>query len=216
MILKGCLFNRINDIVLCFPYVPPEGSTVYNQTGGTNGIDLFEDKLLQIASKYPDASLLLAGDFNARCGNLQDILSDDNVDYIFDQDSVYEADDFHMKRNSKDLTQNAFGVSLIEMCKNFSMHIVNGRSNKEAEGEITCIANDGSSVVDYFIVSTNLFSHIVDFEVGDRAECVHFPLQCTLDFRCSTERTENNKEQTYMSNEKLCKHKWDEQKKNLF
>ena len=39
-----------------------------------------------------------------------------------------EADDFH--RNSKDLTQNAFGVSLIEMCKNFSMHIVNGRNNK--------------------------------------------------------------------------------------
>ena len=90
----------------------------------------------------PDASLLLAGDFNSRCGNLQDILYDDNVDYIFDQDSVYEADDFHMTRNSKDLTQNAFGVSLIEVCKIFSMHIVNGRSNKYAEGEITCIAND--------------------------------------------------------------------------
>ena len=102
--------------------------TVYNQTDGTYGIDLFEDNLLQIASKYPDASLLLAGDFNARCGNLQDILYDDNVSYIFYQDPVYESDDFH--RSSKDLTQNAFGVSSIEMCKNFSMHIVNGRNNK--------------------------------------------------------------------------------------
>ena len=94
LILKGCSFNLSNDIVLCFPFVPSEGSTVYNQTGGTNGIDLFEDNLLQIVTKYPDASLLLAGDFNAGCGNLQDILHDDNVDYIFDQDSVYEANNF--------------------------------------------------------------------------------------------------------------------------
>ena len=39
-----------------------------------------------------------------RSGRRKDILYDDNVDYIFYQDSVYEADDFHMKRNSKDLT----------------------------------------------------------------------------------------------------------------
>ena len=52
------------------PRVSPEESTVYNEIDGTNGIDLFQDYLLQFVSKCPDASLLLAGDFNARCGSL--------------------------------------------------------------------------------------------------------------------------------------------------
>ena len=64
------------------------------------------------------------------------------------------------------------------MCKNFSIHIVNGRNNKNAEGEITCVANDGSSVVDYFIVSTDLFFNIAIFEVGDRSESVQVLLHC--------------------------------------
>ena len=69
---------------------------MYDQTDGTNGIDLLES----MTKKYTDADLMLAGDFNAICGNLQDILYDDNVDYISDQDSVYEADKFQIIRNS--------------------------------------------------------------------------------------------------------------------
>ena len=37
---------------------------------------------------------MLAGDFNARCGNHQDILLNDTVEFIFDDDVLYEADDF--------------------------------------------------------------------------------------------------------------------------
>lgn len=167
LVLNGCLFGLQNDIVMCFPYISPDGSTIYNDV---NGIDIFEDYLLQIIMKYPDASLLLAGDFNARCGSLQDVLVDDNVDYIFDEDSVYEIDSFQMNRKTKDLTHNAFGRSLIELCKSFSVHIVNGRMYQDSDGEITCTANDGSSIVDYFIASSNLFLNITDFEVGDRSE----------------------------------------------
>ena len=63
------------------------------------------------------------------------------------------------------------------MYNNFSIHIVNGRNNTDAEDEITSVANDGSSDVDYFIVSTDFFN-IAEFEVGDRSESVHFPLHC--------------------------------------
>ena len=79
LLLKGNFFNLKNDIIMCFPYISPEVSSVYNEADSTNGIELFEDYLLQIVLKFPDAMLLLAGDFNARCGSLQDILYDDDV-----------------------------------------------------------------------------------------------------------------------------------------
>ena len=64
-------------------------------------------------SEFPDDDIVLAGDLNARCGLLQDIFEDDNVDFIFqDQNVLYNEDCFNMNRNSKDSTINNFGRSL--------------------------------------------------------------------------------------------------------
>lgn len=57
-LLKGSLFNLVSDIIMCFPYISPEGSPVYNETGSISGVELFEDNLLQVILKYPDARLL--------------------------------------------------------------------------------------------------------------------------------------------------------------
>ena len=77
-------------------YVAPEGSTIYDDNTGTNGIEIFEDKLLEVVTKYPDSSLLIAGYLNARCGEIQDISESDNVDFIFDDAVLYEKDDFNL------------------------------------------------------------------------------------------------------------------------
>lgn len=206
---------------MCFPYIPHEGSTVYNDR--TNGIELFEDYLLQIVLKFPDALLLLAGDFNARCGSRQDILFDDDVSFIFDEDVFYEADSFQMSRKSKDIVENSFGRALIDLCKNFSIHIFNGRNQKDKLGEFTCIANDGRSIVDYFIASSYLFPHIAEFEIGKRSESVHFPLHCKLKFESKdtyVESKQHNAGSSYnnnqhLSNEVFEKYKWDENKKKV-
>ena len=58
-----------------------------------------------------------------------------------------------MKRNSIILTQNLFEISVIDLCKSFVIHIVNGRMHNDPDGKFTYIANDGCSVVDYFIFS---------------------------------------------------------------
>ena len=90
-------------------YVSPEGSPIYSDETGLNGIEILENKLLQIIQKFPDASLMLAGDFNnARCGYLQDLLDNDNIDFIFDDNGVYESDDFDIERNTKDLRTNIY------------------------------------------------------------------------------------------------------------
>ena len=49
---------------------------------------------------------MLAGDFNARCGYLQDLLDNENIDFIFDDNGVYESDNFDIERNKKDVRTN--------------------------------------------------------------------------------------------------------------
>ena len=57
---------------------------------------------------------------------------------------------------------------------------MNGSLDGDSIGEITCIANDGASTVDYGIVNTRLFHKINSFEIIQRVESDHFPICCTL------------------------------------
>ena len=65
------------------------------------------------------------------------------------------------------------------------MHFINGRLFDDSEGNFTCIANDGASVVDYNIASSKLFSKISYFNIKDRDESVHFPTNCQFTFPCA-------------------------------
>ena len=123
MLLKSSYLNINRDIILCFLYLSPEGSPIYSNKTGLNGIDILENKLFLIIQKYPDASLMLAGDSSARCGEYQDLLVNDNIDFIIDDNGVYESDEFDTVRNTKDTHTNIFGVSLIELCKIYGIHI---------------------------------------------------------------------------------------------
>ena len=149
---------------------------------GYNGIDIMENNLLDIISKYPDSNLLLARDVNARCGDLQDISSNDELDYILNNNYFYENDDFNEERKSKDSTTNTFGISLIELCKSYGIHIVNGRSKPDDEGESTCTANEGCSIVDYCIIASKLLPFLCSFEISHRTESFHFPVEFSFDF----------------------------------
>ena len=96
--------------MLLFVYLSPEGSTVYeNFEVKTNGVDLFEEKILStIVASYPDASIFLAGDLNSRTSNMPDFIINDNVDFIFEDNYIYIPDNFEMERKSKDQSENAF------------------------------------------------------------------------------------------------------------
>ena len=66
------------------------------------------------------------------------------------------------------------------MCCVFDTHILNGRFPGDKDGQFTCISNDGASVVDYMIASSELFDHIINFKVLDRGESDHFPITCQM------------------------------------
>ena len=171
------VFNCSTDILAGFVYVAPERSVIYGEDN-CDGIETLENHMSQILNTYPDLPWLLCGDFNARTSGLSDVDStDDNrhVPLFQDLDELIEEAPLN-SRKTKDNGSNNFGKKLIELCKEFGLFIVNGRTKSDYEGEITCTANRGKSVVDYFICSLPLYQLITDMFVADRTESDHFPI----------------------------------------
>ena len=175
LFLKTSLYGLPNDIILYIAYVSPEGSSIYRDEN--NGILLLENNLSLIKNKYNECSLYLAGDFNARTSDLLDYIPDDNLRYVYNMDVDYNSDMFDLHRNNTDCERyNLFGKSLIELCCSFDVHIINGRVHNDIQGNITCCANGGRSVVDYHIISSQLFPYISFFNVEELDCSDHFPL----------------------------------------
>lgn len=179
-------FCKNEDIIMVFTYVAPENSPIY--TDENNGLVLLNEKISEILSRYPTAELFVAGDLNARIGSLQDYIPFDDIDFVFD-DTDYPTDPFSINRQSKDETCNRFGMSLIDLCCIHAIHTLNGRMFDDKGGEITCVANDGSSVVDYMLASTSLFDSVSYFQVASEDFSDHFPLHCRL--RLSVNENQN-------------------------
>ena len=76
----------------------------------------------------------------------------------------------------------SFMYCCVQMCCLLDIHLLIGRINGEKTGEFTCIANQGTSIVDYNIASSDLFKNISSFHVEDRDESVHYPLKCISSF----------------------------------
>ena len=168
---------------------------------------------MELEAKYPDCLSFLMGDFNARTAKDFDFIINDSIDHIPIIPDSYEEDTFNIERNSKDLATNAFGKKLLELCRDHDIHFLNGRSANDKEGNFTCIANRGTSVVDYMIASSELFNFITDFTVEEKSDSDHFPLTCTLNFETNHKVVEpvfhpNLKKQSYF--------KWDKERPDVF
>ena len=84
-------------------------------------------------------------------------------------------------RTSKDPTVNAFGLQLLDLCSGFECSIVNGLCDKRFDDGLTFISQTGGSVVDYFIVSSELCvgTFLSSFEIVPRVESSDLPIMCT-------------------------------------
>ena len=76
--LKDCVILRLsnnrlslsNNILLCFLYISPEGSPIYTNNGDTNGIERFEDALLDIVSEFPDDDIQINTNYSQKNSEL--------------------------------------------------------------------------------------------------------------------------------------------------
>ena len=122
------------------------------------------------------------GDFNARTAQEHDYITDYSILHFPTlEGSSYPVDTFNQQPVSADYITNKFGLYLLNVCKLHSIHILNGRAeNTDDKGVFTYISEQGCSVIDYCIVSSELFNEVLNFEVMLRPESKHMPIICTL------------------------------------
>ncbi|XP_077986167.1 uncharacterized protein LOC144440655 [Glandiceps talaboti] len=178
LLLQKNVFHFLKDVLMVITYVPPEGSRAYVNSSD-DGVENLENHLGEILSHLnDDVSIIIAGDLNARTGSMQEFIEYDDSKYGVGTN--YESNDFTISRSSLDEGINNFGLSLISLCKHLTVYMLNGRKEGTGKGEFTCIANEGRSVVDYVIVSEEIFSNVNSFVVPTRDESDHFPICCSF------------------------------------
>jgi len=148
------------------------------------------------------------GDLNSRIGVKQDYI-EDSVDNIPDMD-WYVADKFCTPRNTRDKETNTYGKSLLELCIENNMHVLNGRCGDDTEGQFTFINERGCSCIDYVICSSDMFNWIKDFSVDTCDTSCHFPVLCSFKLDKQSRSSTGNTEQF----DTAVKYKWSPEIRN--
>ena len=154
-------------------YIPPE-NTKYSSLDAFTEIesDIFR-------FRNSDEYIGLLGDFNAKTGKLPDFVETDEtllnifdleedidlITYMYDYENLVKLGVPLYRNSACTCRPNTYGHQLLDICRKNNIYIVNGRKgNDKLIGECTC---HNTSVVDYFISSSKLFSYIVEFEIKE-------------------------------------------------
>ena len=135
---------------------------------------------------------------------------DDDLDMLNDTHSP-------LPRRSQDSTTNSFGEQLLEFCNMFDCAILNGLCDPGFDDSYTYIARSGSSVVDYYLMSCDLYYSVCidSLVVQNLTESDHLPVVLTSSIKhdCTggnTNETGNNRKKGV---EKML---WDKEKEEDF
>ena len=128
------------DMLVCLCYAVPSGSSKATNTAWV--LDELLSDLVEFDVKYGDTVIpVIAGDFNARTGQANDQVLDEEDTVILPGRTSADAN-----------VVNDEGVSLLDFCKQAGFVMLNGRAGSDrGVGEYTCVTANGSSVVDYVL-----------------------------------------------------------------
>ena len=129
-----------------------------------NGVEILKDVIFETKAKYGHFYIVIVGDLNLRIANEQNFMLEDDIRFSQNMD-YYPVDLFNISRKSRDEIVNNFGLSLLFLCRELGVHTLNGRNGKDLNGEFTYLSRAGASVIDYTIVSTDIYKNFFKFEV---------------------------------------------------
>ena len=132
--------------------------------------------MFDVCEKSPDSYLILCGDFNARTGSKNMCDVDDDFDVLACQNEDI------FSRSSKDSESNIFGDQLLELCNMSDCIILNGLLENHYDDSCSFISSAGSSLVDYFVMSRQLFAslNVQSLLVESRVESDHLPVTMSV------------------------------------
>ena len=115
------------------------------------------------------------------------------------------------QRSNQDLIKNKYGTKLVEYCIATGSYIANGRTIGDFQGKFTCHEKNGSSTVDYAVISESLHSlvrkfQVLDFSVGSD----HCPIVLDIDLKQERDTTDDG------VTDRLPPIPWNERTKMLF
>jgi exonuclease III len=182
--LKICrqLFGE-SDLYICCVYIPAEGSVFYNRYDCDMYLSILDDH----AHFSKLGSVCLVGDTNSRAGTVDDFVQATceiaNTQLLNKLRAfiTYDNDKPLQSRKSQDSTVNSMGRKLIEVCKATGLRILNGRTTGDKFGKLTFQNSNGTSVIDYALISENALHRVADFSVADFNEFSdHAPITVIL------------------------------------
>ena len=175
--LLKSFFNFKKDVFLGIIYFSPEGST-----GNNEDLNVLYSKLLSDIEIYSSqGDIVIQGDFNAYTNLNPDYVTYDESEHPNSDDQFYIYDSPSPRNNMDNKTSNKSGKLLLNLCKETSLSILNGRTVGDLNGKYTCTTYNGSSVVDYTLVNNELLQGICSFKVGDLTDLSdHCLLNCCL------------------------------------
>ena len=124
---------------------------------------------------------MIQGDFNAYTNTQHDFVLNDNSDHSVVNDVHYLCDNVLPRNNLDHKRTNNSGKLMLNLCKEAGLRILNGRTVGDFFGKQTCVNYNGCSLVDYTVVSQEIYSQIGLFQVLDFTYLSnHCPIVCSI------------------------------------
>ena len=145
-------------------------------------MSLAENCILDIIEQHGELPFLVFDDLNARTGtaNVNECVLPDSVLDV-ENDNEDAQNQYCRQSNSKDVHTNDFVRYLLCIGEQFNLVILNGCLPGDKEGNYTYIARNGSSVIDYFLLSRCLVHLGTRLAMIPNTESKHMPEKLELE-----------------------------------
>lgn len=139
-------------------------------------INMLDNLVTDLDTRFPDSKIFLAGDFNARIGDLNS-LNEQEEGLIF-ENLVITAE-----RSTLDISANERGIRLTEFLSSVGFFVINGRSCSDSPAQFTFLGNNSNkSTIDLVWANLKALPEVIDLKVSDTIiTSDHLPVCLWLD-----------------------------------
>ena len=172
------------EVILVNVYDSPENSSYKIRRRNEGHFkDTMEELSGFLSSLTCGTPYMIVGDMNARISNhCEPPRSNNNtIDDLIDGSFKSKSYNMTQARNSEDSMINDRGKKLLDFVSEADLRILNGSTLGDIFGRYTCLQYNGSSVVDYMMVSNAITTKVTHLKVLDFTNISdHRPITCRL------------------------------------